>query len=76
MGDEHADGDEQLAGTLRATATSPAPVNFQERVLELSRSSLGEEHPGTLRAMNNLALTLHTQGDVAGPAHCRSGCSS
>jgi len=37
-----------------------------ERVLEVSRRVLGEEHPDTLTSMNNLALTLLAEGDRAG----------
>lgn len=29
------------------------------------RQLLGEQHPDTLRAMHNLALTLKAQGDLA-----------
>lgn len=39
---------------------------FLEQALELRRSELGAEHPDTLASMNNLALTLHAQGDLAG----------
>jgi hypothetical protein len=34
--------------------------------LEACRRLLGSEHPDTLMAMNNLALTLNAQGDLAG----------
>ena len=37
-----------------------------EQALEASRQRLGEAHPNTLKAMNNLAQTLRAQGDVAG----------
>ncbi len=37
-----------------------------ERQLEASRRVLGEEHPGTLSSMNNLANTLSAQGDLPG----------
>ena len=30
------------------------------------RRVLGEEHPNTLASMNNLAQTLHAEGDLAG----------
>jgi hypothetical protein len=39
---------------------------LMEEVLEARRGLLGEEHPDTLMAMNNLALTLQVQGDPAG----------
>ena len=37
-----------------------------ERALAMYRDDLGEEHPDTLTAMNNLALTLGAQGDLTG----------
>ena len=37
---------------------------FQEQVLDASRRLLGKDHPDTLRAMNNLAGTLVSQGDL------------
>jgi tetratricopeptide (TPR) repeat protein len=39
---------------------------LQQRVLEVRTRVLGEEHPDTLRAMNNLAGTLSAQGDHPG----------
>jgi hypothetical protein len=39
---------------------------LREQVLEARRRLLGEEHPATLRARNNLAQTLKAQGDLAG----------
>ncbi len=42
---------------------------IQERVLEVRRRVLGDEHPDTLEAMNNLAGTLGAQGDYAGARH-------
>ena len=39
---------------------------LQEKVLEISRRILGEEHPDTLTSMNNLADTLRVQGDLNG----------
>jgi hypothetical protein len=39
---------------------------LQERVLEVQRRVLGEDHPATLRSLNNLASTLRDQGDLAG----------
>ncbi len=32
----------------------------------MDRTDLGEEHPSTLRLMNNLGLTLRPQGDLSG----------
>jgi hypothetical protein len=39
---------------------------LEEQVLEVRRRTLGEEHRGTLAAMDNLALTLSDQGDLGG----------
>jgi hypothetical protein len=39
---------------------------LQEQVLRVRRRVLGEEHPDTLSSMNNLAGTLHAQGDLPG----------
>lgn len=39
---------------------------LRERALEASRRVLGEEHPATLTAMNNLAFTLYAQGELTG----------
>ena len=39
---------------------------IEESTVTAARSSLGDEHPDTLNAMNNLASTLHDQGDLAG----------
>jgi tetratricopeptide (TPR) repeat protein len=39
---------------------------LQERVLEVRTRVLGAEHPDTLGAMNNLAMTLWGQGDYGG----------
>ena len=36
---------------------------YQERVVKASERLLGEEHPHTLAAINNLALTRKAQGD-------------
>jgi TIR domain/Tetratricopeptide repeat len=51
---DHERGDYRSAATLRRRASA-----------ELTRL-LGEEHPDTLTAMNNLAGTLWAQGDLAG----------
>ena len=39
---------------------------LEEQVLAARRRVLGEEHPGTLTAMSDLATTLHAQGDLGG----------
>ena len=40
--------------------------NFRSGCLETRRRVLGESHPETLTSMNNLASTLHAQGDLRG----------
>ncbi len=47
------------------TLYSQARAAF-EQALAVSRRFLGEEHPATLNLMNNLAITLMAQGDLAG----------
>jgi tetratricopeptide (TPR) repeat protein len=37
---------------------------LQEEILAERRQTLGEEHPSTLYALNNLAVTLNAQGDT------------
>ena len=39
---------------------------LEQRVLEVRKRVLGEEHPDTLRSMNDLASILQEQGDYAG----------
>ena len=39
---------------------------LQEETLGRNRHLLGEEHPDTLSAMSNLAVTLGEQGDLTG----------
>ncbi len=39
---------------------------LNEHVLEFRRGELGREHPDTLRSMDNLAVMLSLQGDLAG----------
>jgi hypothetical protein len=48
-------GAQGLLGSARRT---------EEKVLALAREKLGPEHPATLTAMGNLALTLKAQGDL------------
>ena len=38
---------------------------LHEQVLEVRRRVLGEEHPDTIRSMNNLAVILRAQGNLA-----------
>jgi tetratricopeptide (TPR) repeat protein len=49
-----------------AQGNLPGARKIRERVLEVSRRVLGEEHPDTLTSMNNLSHTLWFQGDLAG----------
>ena len=44
-----------LADTLRAQGDLNGARELQEKVLEIRRRILGEEHPDTLTSMNNLA---------------------
>jgi tetratricopeptide (TPR) repeat protein len=39
---------------------------LQEQILSIHRRAHGKEHPETLKSMNNLALTLYAQGNLAG----------
>jgi tetratricopeptide (TPR) repeat protein len=39
---------------------------LNEQALKVHRGVLSKEHPFTLTALNNLALTLREQGDLAG----------
>jgi len=56
-----------LAGWLASNQGDHARARqLQERVLELARRVLGEEHPDTLILMKSLARTLAAQGDYAG----------
>jgi hypothetical protein len=56
-----------FAAILRSAQGDRAGARrLQEQVLEARRRVLGEEHLGTLWAMNNLAETLRRQGDPAG----------
>ena len=47
-------------------ALYPQARGLFEQALAVRRRVLGEEHPATLTSMNNLALTLSAQGDLAG----------
>jgi hypothetical protein len=49
-------------------------LHFQQQALAIRRRVLGDEHPDTLTAMNNLALTLWNQGDRAAGGDFRSRC--
>ena len=40
-------------------------ADLEERVLEVRRRILGEEHPSTLTSMNNLAWTYESLGWIA-----------
>jgi tetratricopeptide (TPR) repeat protein len=43
-----------------------AARSVEVQAVDLGRHALGEEHPYTLTAMNNLAITLASQGDLGG----------
>ena len=45
-----------------------------EQLVTLNRDGVGEEHPDTLTSMNDLASTLHSQGDLAGAREPRKRC--
>jgi tetratricopeptide (TPR) repeat protein len=57
-----------LEAAILASAQGDYAVarRLEERVLNLATRELGEEHPDTLIAMDNLAETLRLQGDLAG----------
>jgi tetratricopeptide (TPR) repeat protein len=57
-----------LLGAILATAQGDYAEarRIEERVLEVTTRALGEEHPDTLIAMDNLAEALRVQGDHAG----------
>ena len=50
-----------LAETLRAQGDLAGARSLEEQVLDVSRRIFGEEHPGTLTSMSNLAETLRDQ---------------
>jgi formylglycine-generating enzyme required for sulfatase activity len=52
--------------TLKAQGELAGERALEERVLEVRRRVLGEEHPETLSSMGNLAMTLKAQGELAG----------
>jgi hypothetical protein len=49
---------------------------LEESVLKVRKRVLGEEHPQTLGAMNNLAVTLGAQGDQPGALRLLRKCLS
>ena len=53
-----------LAMTLWAQGDLRGARALEERVLQVKRRVLGEEHLDTLLSMNNLAETLREQGDL------------
>jgi tetratricopeptide (TPR) repeat protein len=53
---------ETLAGALEAQGELPAARQLHEQALEVSRRTLGPEHPNTLTSMSNLARVLEAQG--------------
>jgi tetratricopeptide (TPR) repeat protein len=50
----------------RARGRYASARGVEEHVLRVTSTVLGDEHPATLTAMNNLAGTLRAQGDLAG----------
>lgn len=50
----------------RAVAVYNEARSLYERALEIAERALGPEHPSTTAALNNLALLLQAQGDLAG----------
>ena len=50
----------------RAAGKASVAVRLRAEALEVRRQVLGEEHPGTLMSMANLAVTLRSLGDAAG----------
>jgi len=52
------------AETLRSQGDLASARALQEEILAKRRHTLGEEHPDTLYALNNLAVTLNAQGEV------------
>jgi tetratricopeptide (TPR) repeat protein len=52
------------AETLRSQGDLAGARALQEEILAKRRHTLGEEHPDTLYALNNLAVTLNAQGEV------------
>jgi hypothetical protein len=50
---------------LSARGLSGLASQAEKQALERARDALGEEHPDTLTAMNNLAITLGAQGNLA-----------
>jgi tetratricopeptide (TPR) repeat protein len=64
-------GDFGVGGALAAYAESRP---LYERALAIREESLGPEHPNTAASLNNLAVLLQAQGDLAGarPLHERA----
>ena len=55
-----------LPACFRPRATSPAARPLYERALGICEKVLGPEHPKTATTLNNLAVLLQAQGDLAG----------
>jgi uncharacterized protein (DUF2342 family) len=55
--------DEGLLETLRAKGDYEGVRELQERAIDVLKRVSGEEHPDTVVAMNNLAITLGLLGD-------------
>jgi tetratricopeptide (TPR) repeat protein len=51
------------AETLRSQGDLAGARSLQEEILAKRKQTLGEEHPNSLEALNNLAVTLNAQGE-------------
>jgi hypothetical protein len=55
-----------LANTLRAQGKLEEAAAMKKEVLEKMQRILGDEHPNTITAMNNSAITILAQENVRG----------
>ena len=62
-----------LAATLQVWVTPPARPTCTRRPWMAIGGLLGDEHPGTLISMNNLAVTLEARRPRRGPPPVRAG---
>ena len=51
-----------MSPIVQAYADTAGKRAMQEAELDASRTALGERHPNTLMAKNNLGITLRSQG--------------
>jgi hypothetical protein len=66
----------KLARTLYAEGDLDGARALQERALDVRRQVLGDDHPHTLTAMNDLGVTLHAQGNLGGARDLQSARST